>query len=198
MVQYLPLATRDRCHRCGRAQFNFRRGHISGPAGPQPLICNVCLDAMLVRGVVRCMQHWGLERFIMLVLKCFPSYLHGHRMTYRKLFLDGGLPYDIPRSLDASTEAYLNAYAYSPFFAIDQEYVRVKMAPRWRSGRSYRPGCSDVESLTTHVLSFLSGATVAAQTQRCKCRGARRRRRKRRRREAWCARCILRRALTVY
>ena len=184
MVQYLPLATRDRCHRCGRAQFNFRRGHISGPPGPQPLICNVCLDAMLVRGVVRCMQHWGLERFIMLVLKCFPSYLHGHRMTYRKLFLDGGLPYDIPRS-SPSTEAYLNAYAYSPFFAIDQEYVRVKRAPQWRSGQIFWPGCSDVESLTTHVLSFLSGATVAAQTQRCECRGA------------WtgCAWCILRRAL---
>ena len=184
MVQYLPLATRDRCHRCGRAQFNFRRGHISGPPGPQPLICNVCLDAMLVRGVVRCMQHWGLERFIMLVLECFPSYLHRHRMTYRKLFLHGG---HIQRS-----SPWTMVYAYSPFLAIDHQHVRVKMAPRWRSGRSYRPGCSDVESLTTHVLSFLSGATVAAQTQRCECRGAQDSF------EAWCARCILRRALTVY
>ena len=214
---YLSLASVERCPRCGRTQFRFR----SQSSSELP-ICKVCLDTLKVRRIVRCMQQRGgphpvkirvSNAIIMLVLECFPSYLHKHRMTYGMLFLDGGLPYDIRSS--PWTVAYDSAYYYSPFFAIDQESVRVRMAPPlWRSGRSYRPGhnneslttqCvrnyrpmgieyrpSSVESLTAHVLSFLSpGATLAAQMRRCACRGAQFLRSV----EGWCVQCILRRAL---
>ena len=177
-IMFLYLAPVDRCHRCGRVVKDYR-----GLCYAQPVICTVCLDTLLVRRIVWCMQQWGLGHrvtipasIIMLVLEWFPSYLYKHRMTYGRLLLEGG------------------PYTYSPFFAIDLEYTRVRYAaPLRRSGRSYWPGyrhLTDNESLTTHVLSFISpGATVAAQMRRGECRGAQMSS------EAWCAQCILRQCL---